>query len=43
MTKKERTGVEPPYYAVIFTSVRTGADAGAYGAMAAEMERLAAL
>ena len=30
----------PPYYAVIFTSLRTEADAG-YGEMAALMERLA--
>ncbi len=29
----------PPYYAVIFTSLRTAADAG-YDAMAAEMESL---
>ncbi len=33
---------EPPYYAVIFTSVRTEGDAG-YAAMAEEMDRLAAL
>ncbi len=32
----------PPYYAVIFTSLRTPGDAG-YGQMADEMERLAAL
>lgn len=32
---------EPPYYAVIFTSVRTADDAEGYGAMADEMERLA--
>ena len=31
---------EPPYVAVIFTSLRTGDDAGGYAAMAAEMERL---
>src|SRR5580765_2331549 len=31
----------PPYWAVIFTSTRTPGDHG-YGAMAAEMERLAA-
>lgn len=30
----------PPYYAVIFTSVRTPGDEG-YGEMAAEMDRLA--
>jgi heme-degrading monooxygenase HmoA len=33
---------EPPYYAVIFTSLRTEDDAEGYGATAAEMERLAA-
>lgn len=33
---------EPPYYAVIFTSVRNGVEAG-YGAMAETMSRLAAL
>jgi heme-degrading monooxygenase HmoA len=32
---------EPPYYAVIFTSLRTEGDNG-YGAMAALMEELAA-
>ncbi|MFQ2014570.1 antibiotic biosynthesis monooxygenase family protein [Aeromonas sp. 603607] len=31
---------EPPYYAVIFTSLRTGEDAG-YGAMAERMVELA--
>jgi heme-degrading monooxygenase HmoA len=31
---------QPPYYAVIFTSVRTGVDDG-YGDMAVEMEELA--
>lgn len=31
---------EPPYYAVIFTSLRTDGDLG-YGAMAAAMEELA--
>jgi heme-degrading monooxygenase HmoA len=31
---------KPPYYAVIFTSLRTEGDAG-YGAMAAHMEELA--
>jgi heme-degrading monooxygenase HmoA len=31
----------PPYYAVIFTSIRTAADNG-YGAMAQRMEELAA-
>lgn len=31
---------EPPYYAVIFTSVRTDGDAG-YGAMAERMDALA--
>ena len=33
---------EPPYVAVIFTSLRTDADDAGYEAMAAEMERLAA-
>ena len=33
---------EPPYYAVIFTSVRAEGDDEAYGEMAALMERLAA-
>lgn len=33
---------EPPYYAVIFTSIRTDADADAYHAMAAHMVELAA-
>lgn len=32
---------EPPYYAVIFTSLRTAGDHG-YAAMAARMEQLAA-
>ena len=32
---------KPPYYAVIFTSLRTGVDAG-YEAMAQRMEELAA-
>jgi heme-degrading monooxygenase HmoA len=32
----------PPYYAVIFTSVRTSADAAGYAAMAARMVELAA-
>ncbi len=32
---------EPPYWAVIFTSVRTDGDDAAYGEMAALMERLA--
>lgn len=32
---------EPPYYAVIFTSIRTQGDNG-YGEMADAMERLAA-
>jgi len=36
------TTPEPPYYAVIFTSVRTDADHAAYQAMAAQMEALAA-
>jgi heme-degrading monooxygenase HmoA len=31
---------QPPYYAVIFTSLRTEGDNG-YGAMSVEMERLA--
>ena len=34
------TSPEPPYYAVIFTSVRTEGDAG-YGETAARMEELA--
>ena len=34
--------MEPPYYAVIFTSMRTAADAAGYGEMTAAMERLAA-
>lgn len=33
---------EPPYYAVVFTSLRTGDDDAGYAAMAAEMESLAA-
>ena len=33
---------EPPYYAVIFSSQRTAADADGYAAAAAEMQRLAA-
>ena len=33
--------MEPPYYAVIFTTVRTDADHEAYGEMAEAMERLA--
>lgn len=32
---------EPPYVAVIFSSVRTGADPGGYAATAARMEELA--
>jgi heme-degrading monooxygenase HmoA len=32
----------PPYYAVIFSSIRTDGDDVAYGAKAAEMSRLAA-
>lgn len=32
---------EPPYYVVIFTSVRTPVDAAGYAAMSALMERLA--
>jgi heme-degrading monooxygenase HmoA len=32
---------EPPYFAVIFTSVRTEGDDGGYAAMAAEMDALA--
>lgn len=35
------TTPEPPYYAVIFTSVRTGGERG-YGAMADKMVQLAA-
>ena len=34
--------MEPPYYAVIFTSIRTAADAEGYGEMSAAMDRLAA-
>ena len=34
--------MEPPYYAVIFTSVHSGVDEDGYGVMAAAMERLAA-
>jgi heme-degrading monooxygenase HmoA len=34
---------EPPYTAVIFTSVRTDADEAGYAATSEEMERLAAL
>jgi heme-degrading monooxygenase HmoA len=33
---------EPPYYAVIFSSVRTGQDAAGYGEMAERMVELAA-
>jgi len=33
---------EPPYYAVIFTSLRTPGDVDAYGAMAERMVELAA-
>jgi heme-degrading monooxygenase HmoA len=33
---------DPPYYAVIFSSVRTEADAAEYAAMAARMDALAA-
>lgn len=33
---------EPPYYAVVFTSIRTDGDNG-YAAMTARMEQLAAL
>jgi heme-degrading monooxygenase HmoA len=33
---------QPPYFAVVFTSVRTGGDAAAYDAMAARMLELAA-
>jgi heme-degrading monooxygenase HmoA len=36
------TTPEPPYTAVIFTSVRTGDDDDGYAAMAADMEALAA-
>lgn len=32
---------QPPYYAVIFTSIRSDDDGGAYGKMAALMEELA--
>ena len=34
---------EPPYYAVVFTSLRSEQDPEGYGSMAGEMERLAAL
>src|SRR5262252_4757323 len=33
---------EPPYYAVVFSSVRSGADAAGYAAMAERMVELAA-
>jgi heme-degrading monooxygenase HmoA len=33
-------GVEPPYVAVIFTSLRTAVDDEGYGAMAVEMDEL---
>jgi heme-degrading monooxygenase HmoA len=33
---------EPPYYAVVFTSVRSAADGDGYGEMAERMEALAA-
>ena len=33
---------EPPYYAVIFTSLRSGADADGYALMAERMDELAA-
>jgi heme-degrading monooxygenase HmoA len=36
------TTPDPPYYAVIFTSLRTEADAAAYAAMAERMDALAA-
>jgi heme-degrading monooxygenase HmoA len=36
------TTPDPPYYAVIFTSVRTEADAAEYAAMAARMDAMAA-
>lgn len=36
------TTPDPPYYAVIFSSVRTEADAAEYAAMAARMDALAA-
>ena len=32
---------EPPYYAVIFTSIRSGNDERSYGSMAEKMEKLA--
>lgn len=35
-------GIEPPYYATIFTSLMTGNDPEGYAAMSAEMDRLAA-
>ncbi|MFF4181641.1 antibiotic biosynthesis monooxygenase family protein [Streptomyces sp. NPDC001691] len=35
------SGIEPPYYAVVFTSVRTEGDRG-YGETAAEMQKLVA-
>ena len=38
MTDSQR---QPPYYAVIFSSTRTGCDPGGYSATAEEMERLA--
>ena len=39
---KPATTPEPPYYAVIFTSVRTDEDHAAYQAAAARMDELAA-
>ena len=47
MNDPAETGViartpEPPYYAVVFTSLRTEEDPEGYGQAAAEMERLSA-
>jgi heme-degrading monooxygenase HmoA len=41
MSEPARTPA-PPYYAVVFTSVRSAADAAGYADMAARMEELAA-
>jgi heme-degrading monooxygenase HmoA len=41
MSEPARTP-RPPYFAVVFTSVRTAADPNGYGAMADRMEELAA-
>lgn len=43
MTPSPATTPEPPYFAVIFVSVRNGVDDEGYAAMAARMAELAAL